>query len=222
MSNTPLTCDWVFSRVINFSCLHVYVSTRQCMLVSSSHSQPGELFVVSFPALHLNFFFSMCIKIEVLINQSVCWRGLGVHQVVTGNSLTNITGSVYENLTQPSWVASLNSLSNYAPAGMYLRVPVQCSCGNPDVSSEYGLFVTYPVVAGTGGNISGIATDFNTTTDVLKKFNKNVVWENSQPTQYAFIPVTGIHSNYNFISCISNSPPNNTNFLRWIPKSGVT
>jgi chitin elicitor receptor kinase 1 len=76
-------------------------------------------------------------------------------------------------------------------AGASLYIPVNCSCGNPGVDSRYGLFLTYPVVTGMGGNLSGIASDFNASTDVVKKFNPSVVWDNSQPTQYAFIPVTG-------------------------------
>ena len=48
------------------------------------------------------------------------------------------------------------------------------------------------VAAGKAGNVSGIASDYNTTQELLKQYNPNVVWDNSQPNQIAFIPVTGI------------------------------
>lgn len=115
--------------------------------------------------------------------------------VSKADSLSNITSNIYENLSQPNWVASLPS-NSIVPAGTYLYIPVNCSCGNPTASPDYGLFLTYPVVAGTGSNISGIAKDFNTSTELLKKFNKDIIWDDSQPTQYAFIPVADVNGNY--------------------------
>ncbi|XP_073387977.1 chitin elicitor receptor kinase 1-like isoform X2 [Physcomitrium patens] len=112
------------------------------------------------------------------------------YQVQATDTIENITAIVYENLTQLNWVTGLNSISdpNYVETDRFLVIPVNCSCGNPTVSSDYGLFLTYPVVAGTGGNLSGIASEFNASEDLVRKLNPNVVWENSQPTQYAFIP----------------------------------
>lgn len=115
-------------------------------------------------------------------------------QVPEAESVSNISSIVYENLTQPSWVASTNSLrsaSGTVAANTPLEIPVNCSCGKPSFPEYGGLFVTYPVVAGTAGNLTGIAGTFNTTADVVKKLNPNVVWENDQPTQYAFIPIRG-------------------------------
>lgn len=109
-------------------------------------------------------------------------------QVLKDNSYTNISTDIYQNLTQPSWIATG---SDFVKAGAYLNIPVNCSCGDPGVNSSYGLFLTYPVVAGTGGNLNGIASGFNTSTELLRRFNPNIVWDNSQPTQYAFIPVPG-------------------------------
>ena len=72
-----------------------------------------------------------------------------------------------------------------------------CSCGSPAVASEYGLFHTYVVVGGKWGNLSGVALDFNTSADLLQEFNPDVVWADSQVTQYAFIPVTGTRIRHN-------------------------
>lgn len=117
-------------------------------------------------------------------------------QVAGADTLGNITATTYQNLTQESWVAAANNLvdPNSIAAGQYLEIPVNCSCDNPAVSPDHYLFLTYVVAGGSGGNLSGIASDFNTSTDLIKKFNPGVVWDNSQPTQYAFIPLPGSNS----------------------------
>lgn len=124
----------------------------------------------------------------------VCSQLVSWIQVTDDGSVVNITSNAFQNLTQPDWVASWNTLAdkNTVKAGTYLDIPVNCSCGNPSVSSDYGLFLTYPVVTGTGSNLSGIASDFNTSVDLVKRFNPGIVWDNAQPTQYAFIPIPGI------------------------------
>lgn len=127
-------------------------------------------------------------QIKELLGDIYAQIFLLVFQVHEDNSYTNISSSIYQNLTQANWIASG---PDFVKAGTYLNVPVNCSCGDPNVNSSYGLFLTYPVVAGWGGNLSGIASNFNSTTDLIKKFNPNIVWDNSQPTQYAFIPVAG-------------------------------
>ncbi|XP_024375989.1 chitin elicitor receptor kinase 1-like [Physcomitrium patens] len=130
------------------------------------------------------------------------------YQVTDDGSVVNITSNAFQNLTQPDWVASWNTLAdkNTVKAGTYLDIPVNCSCGNPSVSSDYGLFLTYPVVTGTGSNLSGIASDFNTSVDLVKRFNPGIVWDNAQPTQYAFIPIPDRNGNYTpYGSGISNS-----------------
>lgn len=115
-------------------------------------------------------------------------------QVSGGDTVNNITSVVYQNLTTTSAILEASSLSNAnsITTGSYLQIPINCSCGDPTVSSDYGLFLTYVVAAGKAGNVSGIASDYNTTQELLKQYNPNVVWDNSQPNQIAFIPVTGI------------------------------
>jgi chitin elicitor receptor kinase 1 len=43
--------------------------------------------------------------------------------------------------------------------------------------------------------LTGIASQFNASVDLVKAFSPGVVWDNSQPTQYAFIPLPD--TNYN-------------------------
>lgn len=83
-----------------------------------------------------------------------------------------------------------------------MKIPVQCFCGDPRVSLGYGLFLTYVVAASTAGNVSGLASNFNTSEALLRVYNPLVVWNNSQPEQYAFIPVAGTR----FLSIRCQSP----------------
>ncbi len=74
-----------------------------------------------------------------------------------------------------------------------MAIPVNCSCGNPTVSLEFGLFVTYVVGSGTADNLTSVAAKFNLTADLVRKYNPGVSWDNPQQNaqQIAFIPVTG-------------------------------
>lgn len=93
--------------------------------------------------------------------------------------------------------------ANFITSGQYLTIPVNCSCGNPAVSSGHYIFLTFVVEGGTGGNLSGIASQFNSSVDLMRSFNPGVVWDNSQPTQYAFIPLPG-KNNVAFVAVAEN------------------
>lgn len=114
-------------------------------------------------------------------------------QVTGTDSLDSITSITYENLTQNSWVEASNPLAdpNFLTSGQFLDIPVNCSCDNPGSSPDHYIFLTYVVLGGTGGNLSGIASDFNTSTALITQFNPGVVWDNAQSNQYAFIPLPG-------------------------------
>lgn len=102
---------------------------------------------------------------------------------MTGNETTStVATQTFEGLTQPSWIGV---------SGEYLTIPINCSCGDPLVSTQYGLFLTYVVASGTGGNLTGLASQYNISADLLKQFNPHVQWDNSQAQQIAFIPVPG-------------------------------
>lgn len=120
------------------------------------------------------------------------------YQVQRANTVHFIANTVYEDLTQQSWIGTWNALPdlNFIMSGDYLKIPVKCFCGDPSVSMGYGLFLTYVVAAGAGGNLSGLASDFNTSEALLRRFNPSVLWNDSQPEQYAFIPVTDKSGNY--------------------------
>ena len=148
------------------------------------------------PLLH---FFKPCLELHflLLLHWKLRLMRIGMwSQVQSSDSPYSIATFTYDNLTTESWVGTANSLPDvhFVITGTSLDVPVNCSCGNPTVTSDYGLFLTYPVLEGTGSNLNGIASNFNTSADLLRKFNPSVLWTDFQPTQYAFIPVTGKRS----------------------------
>jgi hypothetical protein len=114
-----------------------------------------------------------------------------IFQVQRADTVELIAGTVFEDLTQASWIGTWNGLPdiNFILTGDTFKVPVKCFCGDPSVSLGYGLFLTYPVAA--GGNLSSLASDFNTSEALLVGYNPSVNWNGSKVDQYAFIPVTG-------------------------------
>ncbi|KAH9549582.1 hypothetical protein CY35_10G027700 [Sphagnum magellanicum] len=135
-----------------------------------------------------------CLCINGQLGQNFAYK-------VTGNdTLNSISSQTYEGLTQPAWIASQSGLANpnFINEGALLAIPVNCSCGNPTVSLEFGLFVTYVVGSGTADNLTSVAAKFNLTADLVRKYNPGVSWDNPQQNaqQIAFIPVTDQEGNY--------------------------
>ncbi|XP_024375990.1 chitin elicitor receptor kinase 1-like isoform X1 [Physcomitrium patens] len=125
------------------------------------------------------------------------------HQVQRTNTIGFISKKIYEDLTKETWIGYWNGIPNlnFIETGTSMKIPVQCFCGDPRVSLGYGLFLTYVVAACTAGNVSGLASNFNTSEALLRVYNPLVVWNNSQPEQYAFIPVadeTGSYPQFDF------------------------
>lgn len=119
------------------------------------------------------------------------------------DDIESIASSVYQDLTQENWVATWNALAdpNFILTGEDLKIPVKCFCGDPSVSLSYGLFVTYTVVVGGGGgNLSRLASEFNTSEALLRSYNPSVNWNGSQTEQYAFIPVQGAENSLEWFS----------------------
>lgn len=118
------------------------------------------------------------------------------YQVQRADTVELIAGTVFEDLTQASWIGTWNGLPdiNFILTGDTFKVPVKCFCGDPSVSLGYGLFLTYPVAAGS--NLSSLASDFNTSEALLVGYNPSVNWNGSKVDQYAFIPVKDTSGNY--------------------------
>ncbi|CAM0911810.1 unnamed protein product [Alopecurus aequalis] len=67
------------------------------------------------------------------------------HKVATGETYTSIA-DLYNNLTTVDWLQATNTYPpNNIPDIATVNVTVNCSCGDPSVSKDYGLFLTYPL-----------------------------------------------------------------------------
>ena len=82
-----------------------------------------------------------------------------------------------------SATTGLENSNNIYP-NQVLSIPVNCSCGDPSVSLDYGLFTTY--VVQSGDQLASLATNFSVSSDYISKYNSNV--QVLQPNQIIYIP----------------------------------
>lgn len=115
-------------------------------------------------------------RINIPLLSCSCLRGassLGqtfAYTTVNGDTYNNIAGTRYADLTTAASLAASNSYSpNQIPTGVTVNVTVNCSCGDPAVSTEYGLFETYPIRAGE--NLSSIAQEFGDNESLIRSYN---------------------------------------------------
>ncbi|GER31576.1 receptor protein kinase [Striga asiatica] len=87
---------------------------------------------------------------------------------VTYNTIAETS---YSNLTTADELQRFNSYQawNIPDTGVLLNVTVNCSCGNRDVSLDYGLFVTYPLRAGE--SLETVASASNLSADLVRRYN---------------------------------------------------
>ncbi|XP_059312116.1 lysM domain receptor-like kinase 3 [Lycium ferocissimum] len=80
----------------------------------------------------------------------------------------------YSNLTNKEWLTRVTSYpeGNIPDYNVTLNVTVNCSCGNKDVSKDYGLFITYPMRPGENLGFIGLVT--NTRSRLIEKYNPRV------------------------------------------------
>ncbi|KAL6661891.1 hypothetical protein ACP70R_001275 [Stipagrostis hirtigluma subsp. patula] len=95
------------------------------------------------------------------------------HKVASKETYTTIAG-YFNNLTTEAWLAATNSYptTNIPDTGT-VNVTVNCSCGDPAVSQDYGLFLTYPLR--DAETLASVATNngFSSPSqlDLIKKYN---------------------------------------------------
>ncbi|KAL6992829.1 LysM domain receptor-like kinase 3 [Sarracenia purpurea var. burkii] len=95
-----------------------------------------------------------------------------VYAIHSGDYYQLIAEEYYANLTTVELLQSFNSYDTYlVPDNGLLNVTVNCSCGNSQVSKDYGLFITYPLRPGE--NLSSVAGEFNISEQLLQDYNPN-------------------------------------------------
>ncbi|PWA46155.1 chitin elicitor receptor kinase [Artemisia annua] len=99
----------------------------------------------------------------------------------------------YANLTTAAWIQRFNSYNpNRIPDTGTLNVTVNCSCGDKDISKEYGLFSTYPLRPGESlGSVSSAA---NLSSDLIRSYNPNADFNAGRGL--VFIPARDANGNY--------------------------
>lgn len=111
-----------------------------------------------------------------------------LYELQPGETYTSVANKSFSNLTTDVWMQSLNI---YRPTNIpdfgTLNVTVNCSCGNSEVSKDYGLFITYPLRP--EDTLQSIANQMNLEEELLRRYNPGVDF--SQGTGLVYIPGKG-------------------------------
>ncbi|ONM03443.1 Chitin elicitor receptor kinase 1 [Zea mays] len=117
------------------------------------------------------------------------------HKVVTGDTYGGIAQN-YNNLTSAAWLAVTNPYptNNIPDTNTVVNVTVNCTCGDPKISSDYGFFLTYPLM---GQTLAAVAANysFNSSSqlDLLRKYNPGM---DTATSGLVFIPVKDGNGSY--------------------------
>lgn len=112
-----------------------------------------------------------------------------LYTIKAGDTIDNLVRTKFNNLSQISWVLSANSAAdaNSLTPGSFLSIPLNCSCGNPDISTTYGLFLTY--VVKDGDTLASLSQKFGIQAGLLREYNRHVDIDNLFAyTDIIFVP----------------------------------
>lgn len=94
----------------------------------------------------------------------------------------------FANLTTEEWVHRVNIYTpTRIPDHAAINVTVNCSCGDGDVSKDYGFFATYPLRPGEG--LASVAAESGVPARLLKMYNKRSNF--SSGDGLVFVPARG-------------------------------
>ncbi|XP_057441607.1 lysM domain receptor-like kinase 3 [Lotus japonicus] len=107
------------------------------------------------------------------------------YQLQPEETYTTVASETFSNLTVDVWMQGFNI---YPPTNIpdfaVLNVTVNCSCGNSEVSKDYGLFITYPLRI--EDSLQSIAEEMKLEAELLQRYNPGVNF--SQGSGLVFIP----------------------------------
>lgn len=107
------------------------------------------------------------------------------YDVVSGDNYETIAEQYYSNLTTVQLLRRFNSYPDFnIPDTGRLNVTVNCSCGDKDVSKDYGLFVTYPLRPGE--SLESVALASNLSSTLVRSYNPTANF--SDGTSVVYIP----------------------------------
>jgi len=106
---------------------------------------------------------------------------------LNGGDTYEIIAGKYANLTTIASLRKVNSYNeNSIPEGSTVNVSINCSCGNAEISKNYGLFLTYPLMNATTDSLSVLSRTNNVPSSLLKAYNPSVDFANARGI--AFVP----------------------------------
>ncbi|AES99914.1 LysM receptor kinase 1b [Medicago truncatula] len=102
-----------------------------------------------------------------------------------GDSYASIATTTFGNLVTEEWIERVNVYPRtYVPDSVMINVTVNCSCGNGEVSKDYGLFITYPLRP--DDTLESIAKYTKVKGELLQRYNPGVNF--SQGRGLVYIP----------------------------------
>ncbi|CAO2211661.1 unnamed protein product [Urochloa humidicola] len=102
----------------------------------------------------------------------------------------------FNGLTTSDWLARTNiyPANNIPDTGVTVNVTVNCSCGDPGISTDYGFFLTYPLA---GQTLDAVAANYSFNSreqlDLLNKYNPGM---ETNTSGLVFIPVKDANGSY--------------------------
>ncbi|AES99908.1 LysM receptor kinase K1B [Medicago truncatula] len=108
-----------------------------------------------------------------------------LYELQPGETYTSVAEESFSNLTTDVWMQNFNV---YRPTNIpdfaMIKVTVNCSCGNKEVSMDYGLFITYPLRS--EDTLESIAKGAEIEAELLQRYNPGVNF--SKGSGLVFIP----------------------------------
>ncbi|XP_051135209.1 chitin elicitor receptor kinase 1-like [Andrographis paniculata] len=111
----------------------------------------------------------------------------------SGDTYDLIARTYYSNLTTIDSLQAFNTYPawNIPDTGVNINVPVNCTCGDQNVSPEYGLFVTYPLRSGE--SLESVTASNFLSLDLVRRYNSG---NNVSDSGVIFIPGRDQNGNY--------------------------
>ncbi|MQM09262.1 hypothetical protein Taro_042132 [Colocasia esculenta] len=112
----------------------------------------------------------------------------------SGDTYVNIARSRYRNLTTADALRRANSYpAVLIPIGVPINITVACFCGDEGISSDYGLFVMYPIRPGDTAETVAAAVGFSSST-LLQEYNPGINFTSGQGIM--FVPTRDPQGRY--------------------------
>uniref|UniRef100_A0A7N0UC74 non-specific serine/threonine protein kinase n=1 Tax=Kalanchoe fedtschenkoi TaxID=63787 RepID=A0A7N0UC74_KALFE len=156
-----------------YAAYHVWQGSN-LTYISTIFSQPIPNILAHNPTVPSKDFLPLDSKLHVPFSCE-CLNGdfLGhtfVYTTQSDDTYHNVASLVFANLTTEDWIQRVNHYDPHVvPDGVPINVTVNCSCGDAEVSKDYGLFATYPL--GPGENLSSVAADYGVNEALVRSFN---------------------------------------------------